>query len=493
MMHCLNVSRMFKGFGVLAAALAAMLIYCPSASVKAADHRDAPTVDGLPEGDITDVFAFLDPNDASKLVLMMNVNPFSVPGSNPTYRYSPDFLYQFKIDNTGDGVEDLVIQVLFTGTGVPQTVQVFGPSAPSMTGARTFRPTGTPAISGSTGGTLTNATGQIQVFAGLRDDPFVFDFAQFGRILNGSQDMFRGFTSSALGALRGRPVRADGTSGVDNFGGFNLSTIAIELPKAMVRGGSSSKINIWATVSRPVVEVQGGANSALMVQFERMGQEAFNTVFGTTATKDKINTTVPADDVANYSSLVPDALTTTDNDGTGNTIANRVAVLNAVGVVGLPNGAPLLLPATFGNTNSSLLRVALLPDVLRLDLDLDPNNLAIGQFGLQNGRRLGDDVIDIALRILRQLADVKFPTGSGLPGSGPVNSRAALDCSVLPSCPDRRVLVVLQGTDFIKPDAQVPDLTASGNDRALLGTFPFLATPHPLPGDAGTVGYPAQQ
>ena len=149
MMHCLNVSRMFKGFGVLAAALAAMLICCPSASVKAADHRDAPTVDGLPEGDITDVFAFLDPNDASKLVLMMNVNPFSVPGSNPTYRYSPDFLYQFKIDNTGDGVEDLVIQVLFTGTGVPQTVQVFGPSAPSMTGARTFRPTGTPAISGS--------------------------------------------------------------------------------------------------------------------------------------------------------------------------------------------------------------------------------------------------------------------------------------------------------------------------------------------------------
>jgi hypothetical protein len=186
-------------------------------------------------------------------------------------------------------------------------------------------------------------------------------------------------------------------------------------------------------------------------------------------------------------------LTTTDNDGTGNTIANRAAVLNAVGVVGLPNGVPLLLPAAFPNTTRDLLRIALLPDVLRLDLDLDPNNLAIGQFGLQNGRRLGDNVIDIALQLLRQLADVKFPDGSGLPGSGPLNGRAALDCSTLPACPDRRVLVVLQGTDFIKPDSTLADLTTSGNDRPFNATFPFIANPHPLPGDPGTVGFPAQQ
>jgi len=168
-------------------------------------------------------------------------------------------------------------------------------------------------------------------------------------------------------------------------------------------------------------------------------------------------------------------------------------VLNTVGVTALPNGAPLLLPSTFVNTSRDLLRIALLPDVLRLDLDLEPTNLALGQFGLQNGRRLGDDAVDIALRLLRQLADVKFPTGSGLPGSGPTASRAALDCSVLPSCPDRRVLIVLQGTDFIKPDSDVADLTTSGNDRAFSTAFPFLANPHPLPGDPGTVGFPVQQ
>jgi hypothetical protein len=466
MLQSTKFFRLVKGTCVCIVALTAGLIFSPTRSGKAADHRDAPTVDGLPEGDITDVFAFLDPNDASKLVLMMNVNPFAVPASSSTYRYSPDFLYQFKIDNTGDAVEDLVIQVQFTGNGVPQTVQVFGPRVPPITGARALRPRDTPTVSGLTGQVLADASGQIQVFTGLRDDPFVFDFSQFTRILNGSQDVFRAVTSPALGALRGRPVRSDGTSGVDSFGGFNLSTIAVELPQA---------------------------NSRLLVQFERMGQQAFNTVFGTPALKDTINFTVPADDVANYSSLVPDTLTTTDNDGTGNTIAARVAVLNAVGVTALPNGAPLLLPTDFANSDPNLLRVALLPDVLRLNLDLDPNNLAIGQFGLQNGRRLGDDAVDIALRLLRQLADVKFPDGSGLPGSGPLSGRAALDCSVLPGCPDRRVLIVLQGTDFIKPDAQIADLTASGNDLPFNTTFPFIANPHPLPGDPGTIGFPIQQ
>ena len=48
----------------------------------------------------------------------MNVNPFAIPAESSTYRFSPNFLYQFKIDNTGDAVEDLVIQVQFVGNGV---------------------------------------------------------------------------------------------------------------------------------------------------------------------------------------------------------------------------------------------------------------------------------------------------------------------------------------------------------------------------------------
>jgi len=132
---------------------------------------------------------------------------------------------------------------------------------------------------------------------------------------------------------------------------------------------------------------------------------------------------------------------------------------------------------------------------LRIDLSiLPPNDLVIAANGLQNGRRLDDDVTDILLRLARQLADVKFPDGSGVPGSGPLGTRGALDCSVLPNCPDRRVLAVLQGTDFIKADADVENLAISGQERPLLADFPFFAEAHPLPGNPtpvpGTVGYP---
>jgi hypothetical protein len=143
----------------------------------------------------------------------------------------------------------------------------------------------------------------------------------------------------------------------------------------------------------------------------------------------------------------------------------------------------LLLPATFANTSKDLLRIALLPDVLRLDLSRDPNDLAIGAFGVTNGRRLGDDVIDIELRLLRQLADVNFPAATKVPGSGP-SRPGALNFG------DPRVTAVLEGTDFIRPDSTLSDVTVSGNDQTFLTSFPFLAPPNPLPGDSGSTPFP---
>jgi hypothetical protein len=63
---------------------------------------------------------------------------------------------------------------------------------------------------------------------------------------------------------------------------------------------------------------------------------------------------------------------------------------------------------------------------------------------------------------------------------------------------DRRVLAVLQGTDWIKSDGQVGNVSGNvapfgGNDQPLLAQFPFLAAPQPLPGNPGTVGFPPQQ
>jgi hypothetical protein len=497
---------------------------CLSASLaRAADHRDAPTIDGIPEGDITDIFAFLDPTDTTggAVVFLMDVNPFSLGAEMSSYHFGPDLLYQFHLDNDNDAVDELVLQVEFGpfANGM-QTISVWGPRKPESVAAIVPQPKGKPDFTGTVGACFptANCSGApasgIRIQAGQFDDPFVFDVGQFFRINSkADQDVFRAFTSTPLGALRGRAV-SSGTSGVDAFAGFNVSSIAISVPTTMLLGKAAPQLNIWGTVSRTLTSsfnAKGDEHfTKRFFQIDRMGQQLFNTVFGTAALKDQINETVPADDVKNYSSLVPDALTTTDNDGTGNTIANRASLLTTIGVTSLPDGAPLLPSgvngsAIYANTSADLARNVILPDYLRLDTSiLPPNDIptpaTIGAFanpkgtvtlGFQDGRRPADPVGDILLLVARQVLDVQFPAGSGLPGSG-AKSRDALNCTTLPQCPDRRVLTVLQGTDYIEPDSDTNNFTTSGNDVPLSASFPFLGAAHPLPGEPGTVNYPPQ-
>lgn len=494
-----NLVRAAVALSVLGGTVAYMT-FAPAKHMKTvlgSDHREAPTVDAIAEGDITDVYSFVDPNNSAMVDFIMNVNPFAVPAESGSYSFSPDLLYQFKIDNNGDYVEDQVIQIKFDQPGQGQTASVYM-GAPTTTGARNTLLTTAPVTTGKFGVIPTPGTG-VTVFAGLRDDAFVFDFGQFNRILNGSQDLFRGVPNYSEGStppttgFRGRGIRADGTSGVDAFAGFNLTSIAVQVPKSSIQG-TGSIVNVWATVSSQI-PTRHGQNT--YTQFERQGQQAVATIFvtGGGAARDAFNFAIPQNDVANFSSLIPDALTTTDNDGTGNTIAGRAALLTSLGVTALPNGAPLLLPATFGNTDKNLLREALLPDVQRLNLSeasatTTSGTLDIGQYGLQNGRPVNFSTIDLPLQILRQLADVQFP--AGVTGGGPLGSRVALGCLQFPQCEDRRVLVVLQGTQFITPDTQITQYL-DGNDLPLLATFPYLATPHPLPGATGTINFPPQQ
>src|SRR5437667_4958200 len=240
----------------LARWLSLVLLLIPMATipVRAANSLDAPFVDRAPEGDIIDVFAFVDPNDSSRLVLAMGVNSFAVPSAPGTYSFSPDYLYQFKIDSNGNGVEDHVVQITFRSVANGgQIVQVVGPVRPAQTGTRNKLIATVPAVQGLTGGTVGNPNG-VLTFTGLRDDPFVFDLSQFNRILAGTQEVFRDMTSPFLGPLRGRSLNGDGTSGVDSFNGFNASYIAVSFPKSWV-GRPTSQIGVWATASRPFIEL----------------------------------------------------------------------------------------------------------------------------------------------------------------------------------------------------------------------------------------------
>ncbi|HEU5197940.1 MAG TPA: DUF4331 family protein [Methylomirabilota bacterium] len=503
-------------------ALLAVFLAVPVGILQGADHRDAPSADEDPVADIADVYTFINPLDTSKLVIAMTVNGFAVPAVRATYSLGPDVLYQFKIDNTGDANEDLVIQVTadgFEASGLRdprctsaaggQFIEVVGPAKPKKVGNvnELVSEKHNPTVSGCTN-TVLSANG-IRAWAGLAADPFVVDISQFNRITARQQAAFRNVPASPLGPLPGRPIRADGTSGVDSFGGFNVSAIVVEVPISLVIGNknrtstylhNNSTIAVWGTTSRPrnrhLSEHREARETGNYVQIQRMGQQVFKTVFIFTdnALKEVFNRSIPAQD-GSLRGLLPDALTTTDTDGTGNTTAGRAAVLTALGVTAPPGGAPLLLGPAFPNTDKDLIRNVLLPDVLRIDLSLlPPGDFAVANNGYQNGRRFNDDVIDILLQLARQLADVKFPDGAlgGIPGSGPLGSRKALDCSNLATC-DQRVFAVLQGTDWIKKDTELLDLNTNGDDSPLRNDFPFIGVAHPLPGNPVTVGFPPQQ
>ena len=210
----------------------------------ASDHQDSPEVELNPAQDMTDFYAFPSAT-AGNIVLVLNSWAFLTPAATPSTSFDPNLLYQFKIDNTGDAKEDLVIQVTFQGTGASQTVQVRGPLAPPVVGAMQNTVANVaPMVSGKVNATL-SAHG-MQVFAGPRSDPFFIDLEQFFRILPDRKPV--------TGPLAALPDTATASGfrnpGIDYVAGHNVMSIVIDLPVSMLTAGGNSKIGLWGTISR---------------------------------------------------------------------------------------------------------------------------------------------------------------------------------------------------------------------------------------------------
>ena len=208
----------------------------------ASDHQDTPEVELNPRMDINDVFAF--PGSGADRIALAMTTSSPIQGTNASF--DNNLLYQIRVDNSGDAIEDRVIQVTFSGTGANQTVTVRGPAAPAMTGMRSTLVNDPPAITGPVGQTLGSATG-IQVFAGLRDDPFFIDLEQFFKIVPDRRP--------SIGPLSG-PATQTATSfrspGIDFLRTYNALAIVVEVPKSMLTSatGADAKVGIWGTVSR---------------------------------------------------------------------------------------------------------------------------------------------------------------------------------------------------------------------------------------------------
>ena len=95
----------------------------------AADHIDAPAVTGpgntSPGNDITDIYAFQNPVDNRKMVFVVNTQGLLAPTATAAAGFPANIMYEINIDNTGDNVEDLVIQFLVQ----KGKMRVYGPVA----------------------------------------------------------------------------------------------------------------------------------------------------------------------------------------------------------------------------------------------------------------------------------------------------------------------------------------------------------------------------
>ena len=230
------------------------------------DHQDTPEVELSPRLDINDVFAFPG-SDESRIAIVVTTQSPITPAGTAAARFDPNALYQIKIDNTGDAVEDLVLQLQFDDlTGGGQRVALFGPVAPASAGPNNRLAKATPDLVGNINAVLTAGAGAtlVQLFAGPRDDPFYIDLDQFFRIVPDRRPS-RGPLSAIGPAPEASAFRVKCTGGVPNPGQpqfdathgcaadfvrtFNSMAIVVELPETMIRGAGNN-VGIWATVSR---------------------------------------------------------------------------------------------------------------------------------------------------------------------------------------------------------------------------------------------------
>src|ERR1700726_2704955 len=86
-------------------------------------HYSGPDF-GFPHGDarldLTDLYAFPMPGDASKSILIMNVHPSAVvdpPGTTTAEPFAADAIYELKIDTNSDAVADIAYRVCFSSCG----------------------------------------------------------------------------------------------------------------------------------------------------------------------------------------------------------------------------------------------------------------------------------------------------------------------------------------------------------------------------------------
>jgi hypothetical protein len=437
----------------------------------ASSHREAPLISADPLADNTDVYAFVSPDATDTVTLIANWIPLEAPGGGPNfYKFGDDVLYRINIDNDGDAKDDIVYEFRFrTHVQNPDTFlyntgpitslddatfnvrqsysvtrydrhgrEVLGKhldTPPVNIGARS-----TPNYETLAAAAVHTLSDGSKVFAGQRDDPFFVDLGSVFDLLG-----LRPFNPFHLIPMTAAP-------GVDGLKGLDTHTIALQVPKRLLTHDgsagtsatdSNSIIGVYSTTLRRRIRVTGetwnrehaGQDSDRdgddddWVQVSRLGMPLVNEVVIPVGKKDRFNASDPRDD-QQFASFVlnpePSRLIPVLYPGVTVPAAprNDLVAIFLTGIAGL-NQPAHVVPS----------------EMLRLNLAIPPSaspdrmGLLAGQSdGFPNGRRLGDDVVDIELRALAG-ATPFTPSFNHSPNSALGDGVDANDKGFLPSFP----------------------------------------------------------
>lgn len=428
---------------------------------RASSHREAPLIALDPMADNTDVYAFVDPNDRSMVTLISNFIPFEKPDGGPNfYQFDPNVVYAIHVDNNGDAIEDITFEWRFRtevrspGTFLYNTGPVTSltdpdlnvrqfyaltridgprragtrrllaenlPVMPPNIGPRSF-----PNYSELAGGVQQLPPSGMRSFVGPRDEGFYVDLAVFDLLGVGSGEV------------------------ENSTNGFNVGTLALQVPiRDLARSGQpisgptdpNAVIGVWSTASRPAVATRtaGGISySGDLIQVSRLGQPLVNEVVIDLARKDAFNSLEPKQDAAALDRVtdpeLPKLLDAVFGVKSPAAPRNDLVTIFLTGIPGL-NQPPNVTPSEMLRLNMGIPPVAVGgPGFDRLGV------LAGDVGGFPNGRRVGDDVLDIALMAM-----------AGATPLTPAFNRS--------------------------PNNTLSD-GVNQNDLAYLPVFPYLASPH---------------
>jgi len=422
----------------------AMVVLVP-AGMFASSHREAPVTALDHSADVTDWYAFVSYDHPDRVTMILNVDPLLEPANGPNYfPFDPNVLYEMKVDNNRDGVEDVTFQFrfkteirapgVFTGfvggiAGIPPITSLSGPGSAGLSLRQTYTVTmvkngvATDLTGGNTlyavpsnVGPLTmpdydtlfqqgvySLPNNVRVFAGTVDDPFYIDLGAAFDSLN-----FR----MGVGGILTPAVDADDTHNYapDAVAGYNVNSIVLEVPITMLTndgklhpaGDKNAVIGTYGATSRPKITVRSvnGSSSPGRIPFQQVNREGnslINELIIGTGSKDRFSMDDPKNDGQFAAFFLDPLLAHLFNSVLGLPIppAPRLDLLPLVQYM-----APIC-PGCGPNDGGPI------ADLLRLNTGIPPT--AVGQqkrlgflvgdnAGFPNGRRPIDDVVDIASR-----------------------------------------------------------------------------------------------